>query len=94
VSDKSGPLTALNELEYAGGFIYANVWTTDRIVKIDPATGSVTGLIDLTPLCNKIRASHPEAKELNGIAWHPASNSFLITGKYWPSIHMLKLQNQ
>jgi glutamine cyclotransferase len=94
VTDESGPLSDLNELEYADGFIYANVWQTDRIVKIDPATGSVKGIIDLTPLCNKVRTSNPGVDVLNGIAWHAATKQFLVTGKYWPSVYVLKLQGE
>jgi glutamine cyclotransferase len=92
VTDESGPLTALNELEYADGSIFANVWQTDKIVKIDPATGSVKGVIDLSSLCNKVRASYPSVDVLNGIAWHPATKQFLVTGKYWPFIYVLKLK--
>jgi glutamine cyclotransferase len=93
VADESGPLTQLNELEFIDGFIYANVWLTDRIVKIDPATGSVKGVLDLTALCNGVRRTHPQVNELNGIAWHPATRLLLVTGKYWPSIYALRLKN-
>lgn len=92
VKDESGPLTQLNELEFIDGFIYANVWLTDRIVKIDPSTGSVKGILDLTALCNSVRRTHPQVNELNGIAWHKESGSLLITGKYWPSIYVLRMK--
>jgi glutamine cyclotransferase len=93
VTDESGPLTQLNELEFIDGFIYSNVWLTDRIVKIDPSTGSVKGILDLTALCNSVRRNHPQVNELNGIAWHPATQLLLVTGKYWPAIYALKLKN-
>lgn len=92
VTDESGPLSDLNELEYIDGFIYANVWFTDRIVKIDPETGSVKGIIDLTVLCNDVRTRYSDAKELNGIAWYPATKKLLVTGKYWPLIYALQLK--
>jgi glutaminyl-peptide cyclotransferase len=92
VTDDSGPLSVLNELEYINGSIYANVWLTDRIVKIDPATGQVKGVLDLTTICNAIRSNHPHAKEMNGIAWHEATQSLLITGKHWPLIYVLRIK--
>jgi glutamine cyclotransferase len=94
VTDHSGPLSDLNELEFADGFIYANVFNTDKIVKIDPSTGVVKGIIDLTALENRVRETHPKVDVLNGIAWHPDTKQFLVTGKYWPSIFVLKLQEE
>jgi glutamine cyclotransferase len=91
VTDVNGPVTRLNELEYVDGFIYANVWETYNIVKIDAATGKVVGKIDATSLVQNTMLRNPDANELNGIAYHPGTKLFLVTGKYWPSIYVLQL---
>jgi glutamine cyclotransferase len=91
VTDQNGPLVKLNELEYVDGFIFANVWETNRIVKIDPASGKVVGQIDVTSLTQNALNRNPNANELNGIAYHPGTKLFLVTGKYWPSIYVLQL---
>jgi glutamine cyclotransferase len=88
------PLDQLNELECVNGEIFANVWQTRRIARIDPASGRVTGWIDTGALL-----SHPElaADEirgvdvLNGIAYRPDSGRFLLTGKFWPRIFEVEL---
>ena len=74
----------LNELECVGGAIYANVWQTDDILRIDPASGKVTAVIDASGLLSP--AEREKAEVLNGIAWDPAKKTFLITGKLWPKI--------
>jgi len=76
------PVQDLNELEYVGGFVYANVWGTDEIVKIDPASGKVRAVIDASGLLTP--SEQAEADVLNGIAYHPEQETFFITGKYWP----------
>jgi glutamine cyclotransferase len=91
VTDVNGPVQKLNELEYVNGFIFANVWETNKIVKIDAATGKVVGQLDVTSLAQNTMLRNPEANELNGIAYHPATKLFLVTGKYWPSIYVLQL---
>jgi glutamine cyclotransferase len=91
VTDEQGPVDNLNELEYIEGFIFANVWQTNKIVKIDPATGKVVGRIDLTALANDARKASPKVDVLNGIAWHPDTRSFLVTGKHWPHVYILKI---
>jgi glutaminyl-peptide cyclotransferase len=91
VTDEQGPVKNLNELEYIEGFIYANVWQTNKIVKIDPVTGSVVGRFDLTALANDARKASPKVDVLNGIAWHPDTRSFLVTGKHWPHVYILKI---
>lgn len=92
VSNNGNPVTNLNELEYADGFLFANVWQTDLIVKIDPATGSVVGYLDLSDLAKQARLANPKADVLNGIAWHAATQTMLVTGKLWPYIFILKLK--
>lgn len=80
----------LNELEYIKGFIYANVWTTNTIVKIDPATGDVVGKLDLSSLSNESKLKSPGSLEMNGIAYDPVNDKVLVTGKMWPTIYEIK----
>lgn len=86
------PVQSLNELEFVDGYIYANIWQSDRIAKIEAETGKVVGYLDLSNVANQVRASSPNAEVLNGIAWHATTKSLLVTGKYWPFIYVLKLQ--
>ncbi|MBT1701192.1 glutaminyl-peptide cyclotransferase [Fulvivirgaceae bacterium PWU4] len=91
VSDNKGPVANLNELEYINGFIYANVYTTHYIVKIDPS-GKVVGRIDLTSLVQDARSKNSHALELNGIALDPATGNVYVTGKLWPNIYAIKFR--
>lgn len=91
VKDENGFVTKLNELEYMEGFILANQWETNRILKIDPQTGNVVGIIDLTPLAQEAKLDNPRADVLNGIAYHPATKLLIVTGKFWPSAYVLQL---
>jgi len=86
------PVKNLNELEYVNGFIFANVYETSSIVKIDPATGKVVGRLDLSPQVEEVKRISPAALELNGIAYDKNSNALLITGKHWPRSYLIKLQ--
>ncbi len=93
VADAGGPVADLNELEWVHGEILANVWMTDRIARIDPATGRVTGWIDLTGL---LGAPHGEGRPdepdvLNGIAYDAAADRLFVTGKNWPWLYEIKL---
>jgi glutamine cyclotransferase len=83
----------LNELEYVRGQIYANVWHTDRIARISPATGQVLGWIDLTGLLAPGEVSDPEAV-LNGIAYDAARDRLFVTGKLWPKLFEIKVVPQ
>lgn len=84
VTDEGRPLRMLNELECVGEDVYANVWQTERIVRIDLATGRVEAVIDVRAfLTDDERA---DADVLNGIAYVPERDRFLITGKLWPRI--------
>lgn len=84
------PLTFLNELEYINGQIWANVYTHDYIVIIDPATGNVTGRIDCKGLLpSSLRTATTDV--LNGIACNPATGDIYLTGKYWPKMYKVKL---
>lgn len=98
VSDNYGPTGDLNELEYINGFIYANQYMTDYILKINPETGRVLGKIDCSGLLEKSGKSFdPQMYEkntgnvLNGIAYDSAKNSLYITGKRWPALFEIKL---
>lgn len=85
VRDERGPVSRLNELEYINGFIYANVWQTDRIVRIDPSNGQVVGQVDLSgllPLADRI----PPVDVLNGIAYDAEGDRVFVTGKWWPKL--------
>ena len=97
VTDEHGPVNNINELEYIKGFIYANVWEQDILLKIDPATGNVVGRADLSDLRQKTgiaaRSNNPTAPEaMNGIAYDSANNRIFITGKYWPKMFEVELQ--
>jgi glutamine cyclotransferase len=93
VSNNYGPLGSINELEYVDGFVYANVWTTFKIVKIDLASGNVVGeanLDDLLPKYAPEILNEPVDKGLNGIAYDSIGKRFFITGKYYPKIFEVK----
>ncbi|RUA15981.1 MAG: glutaminyl-peptide cyclotransferase [Clostridia bacterium] len=89
VRDEAGPVWRLNELEYIDGEVYANVWQTDRIARIDPETGRVLAWIDLTGLLPE--ADRPGADVLNGIAWDVAGGRLFVTGKLWPKLFQIEL---
>lgn len=91
VKEGNGIVTKLNELEYMEGFILANQWETNRILKIDPQTGEVVGVLDLTRLAQDAKLSNPRADVLNGIAYHPTTKLLIVTGKFWPSTYVLQL---
>jgi glutaminyl-peptide cyclotransferase len=77
----------VNELEYVDGFVYANIWPSNVIVKINLADGTVVGSADMSALANEARAINPNSCEMNGIAYNPATGTFLLTGKMWPKIY-------
>ncbi len=79
----------LNELEFINGFIYANIWQTGYIVKIDPASGNVVAKINLTPLNYNVRNMNPRALEMNGIAFDSINDKIYVTGKLWPNIYQV-----
>jgi glutamine cyclotransferase len=93
VQDNNGPVTNLNELEYIDGYIYANVWMTDNIVKINSANGNVVATINCEGLLQKADPADfndphfdHEANVLNGIAYDSAAKKIYITGKRWPKL--------
>lgn len=90
VQDGGRPVPALNELEWVRGEIYANVWTTDQIVRISPATGKVLGWIDLAGLPR----DRQHADVLNGIAYDAATRRLIVTGKLWTNLYQIELVPQ
>ena len=98
VTDEHGPVNEINELELINGFIYANQWQKDIILKIDTATGHVVGRADLSTIRQRggippitERRGAPEV--LNGIAYDKATNRIFVTGKNWPKLFEIKLDN-
>ena len=94
VTDNNGPVANVNELEWVDGFIYANIWNTDNIIKIDPSNGHVVGKMDFTGLLEKAGKPGPNydvGNVLNGIAYDSTKKTLLITGKLWPLIFEVKL---
>ncbi len=89
VNDQGKKVTNLNELEYIDGQIYANLWHSDWIVRIDPQTGQVTGVIDASKLLQP-RPGNSEAV-LNGIAYDSEAKMIYLTGKLWPKVFGIKL---
>jgi glutamine cyclotransferase len=84
VRDQKGPVTGLNELEYVHGFIYANVWPTERIAVIDPRNGRIKVWIDLKGLLGKTDSQGVDV--LNGIAYDAQGDRLFVTGKLWPKM--------
>nr|WP_232328330.1 glutaminyl-peptide cyclotransferase [Kibdelosporangium sp. MJ126-NF4] len=82
------PVTQLNELECTPGGVYANVWQTDTVVRIDPASGAVTATVDLAGLLSQ--EDRAGADVLNGIAAVRGTDEFLVTGKLWPKMFRVK----
>jgi glutaminyl-peptide cyclotransferase len=91
VTEKGSLSYNLNELEYINGYVYANQWQAPYILKIDPGSGEIVARIDLTELCNRVKATYPYADVLNGIAYDDTTKKIYITGKYWPEIYEIQL---
>jgi glutaminyl-peptide cyclotransferase len=87
----------LNELECVDGYVFAHLWLTDLVVRVDPASGDVNGLLDLAPLREEVLSSPASADAaeapdvLNGITWDPTSGTFLVTGKLWPTLFEIRV---
>ncbi len=90
VRDEDGQVRYLNELEYVKGEIYANIWQEYRIARIDPASGRVTGWIDLEGLLEP-KEARPRADVLNGIAYDAGRDRLFVTGKWWPRLYEIRL---
>jgi glutaminyl-peptide cyclotransferase len=94
VKDGNEAASKLNELEFIDGFVYANQWQTNFILKINPADGVVVGRMDMTELAEKVFPLNPNADVLNGIAYEKKSKMLLITGKLWPAMVAVKFQSK
>lgn len=84
------PQFYLNELEYVNGEIWANIWLTDEIVRIDPSTGRITGVVDASGLLSA--GDRRNADVLNGIAYDADRQLFLVTGKDWPKLFAIRIR--
>ena len=87
VTDEGEPVTRLNELEWVNGQIFANVWQTDLIARIDPSTGEVVAWIDL----GELKAMEPDGDVTNGIAYLKSEDRLFVTGKYWSHVYEIAL---
>ncbi|MFT5172201.1 MAG: glutamine cyclotransferase [Gammaproteobacteria bacterium] len=88
VHHDGAPVTQLNELEMVGGDLFANVWQSDRIARIDVGSGQVTGWLELG---NLLGLASTRADVLNGMAWDEAKQQLWVTGKLWPRIFVLEM---
>ncbi|HEY8387958.1 MAG TPA: glutaminyl-peptide cyclotransferase, partial [Parasegetibacter sp.] len=99
VTDNNGPVNNINELEYIRGFVYANQWGSDYVLKIDLSTGVVVGKADFTGILARYAKEdmnqfkyRAQNAVLNGIAYDPATNRTFITGKLWPVVFEIKFE--
>lgn len=94
VRDHGIPIKQLNELEYFENAVWANVWQTNKIARIDPKSGDVTAWLDLTPLLHRaIKANKGRQIDvLNGIAYRPDTQNILVTGKFWSVLFEIKIR--
>jgi glutaminyl-peptide cyclotransferase len=93
VQEGGRPIDRLNELEFVKGEVFANVWYTDQICRIDPTSGRVTGWIDLAGILPAQQRSSPDAV-LNGIAYDAAGDRLFVTGKNWPRVFEIVLERR
>jgi len=84
---------SLNELEFIKGFIYANVWMSNFILKINPSSGAIVGKLDLSILTRDARNKNVKADVLNGIAYDSISDKIYVTGKMWPNIYQINFNH-
>ena len=93
VSDHGTAVKGLNELEWIKGELWANVWQSDRVARIDPSTGNVVGWIDLSGILSAMDRTGSE-DVLNGIAYDAAKDRYFVTGKYWSKLFEIKLKRR
>jgi len=91
VTAEGKPVTQINELEWVDGEVYANIWQTDRIARIDPKTGHVLGWIELAGLLPESERQGQQVDVLNGIAYDAKGKRLFVTGKLWPKLYEIKL---
>ena len=87
---KWGQVGKLNELEYVEGEVFANIWGKERVARIDPATGRVTGWIDLSGLLTN-EDKEKRVDVLNGIAYDSETKRLFVTGKLWPKLFEIEI---
>jgi glutaminyl-peptide cyclotransferase len=90
VTDNNGPVSNINELELIKGYLYANQWLTNYILKIDPVSGKVVGRLNMDTIVTDARNKYTESESLNGIAYDSTTGRILVTGKLWPAIYEIK----
>lgn len=93
VKHQGKPQYNINELEYVDKFIYANIYQTNKIIKINPDNGDIVGILDLSSVVNQLISKYPNIAELNGIGYRDSTETFFITGKLWPYIYEMKLED-
>jgi glutamine cyclotransferase len=92
VKQGSSPVDKLNELEFIEGYLFANRWMTNEVLKIDLSNGNVVGRLDLTELAREANQRNLSADVLNGIAYEKKSGLLLVTGKWWPLLFAMRLE--
>jgi len=85
------PVRQVNELEWVKGRIYANVWETNTMIMIDPASGNITGVVDLTGLLGTAQRPAGPDSVLNGIAYDSVHDRLFVTGKNWPKLFEIRV---
>ncbi|MCF2445372.1 glutaminyl-peptide cyclotransferase [Dyadobacter sp. CY345] len=90
VYDDKGPVLKINELEYVDGYVFANIWETDKIIQIDLSSGKVVGSMDMKKII-PAEVDQTGSSVLNGIAFQALENAFYITGKNWPTLFKIKV---
>jgi glutaminyl-peptide cyclotransferase len=90
VACEGRPVQRINELEWINGEIFANIWLTNLIIRINPSTGQVVGFIDLTDIAAQIHVDSADAV-LNGIAYDASADRLFVTGKLWPTLYEIAL---
>lgn len=92
VADNQRPWQYINELEYMDGSIWANVWTTNQVIRIEAETGRILGYVELDGILSIMHQTHLERIDvLNGIAFNPQNGHYYVTGKLWPKLFELKI---
>jgi glutamine cyclotransferase len=91
VTDEGRPVKNVNELEWIKGEIFANIWETDRVARIDPSSGRVVGWINLAGLLDAVDRRSGQVDVLNGIAYDAEHDRIFVTGKKWPKLFEIRL---
>lgn len=92
ITKNGTPIKNINELEYVDGFIFANIWLTNKIIKIDAKTGKIVDEFDFSKIAEKQKSEFPDSLEMNGIAYNPQKKTFWITGKFWGKVYEIEIK--